>query len=213
MSIRDQIMQMAAGNPDVQKAVDNIEQQLSSTPIMPDDLNEAIKLLEFVLQNPDKYQEVLQAAVKDGIVDSGMMPEQFDQAFIISFLIALYELQDRSSQKMARGGIAHSARYLASQGRGGDTELAHVNPREAEMLRRMGGSGTVNPNTGLREYKFLGGVGKILKVVAPIALMLVPGIGTAIGGALTGGLLGGAGSAIVGGAALGAGTSAWKSVV
>ena len=41
---------------------------------------------------------------------------------------------------------------LARQGRGGDTELAHVNPQEKAMLKSMGGSGTINPNTGLREY-------------------------------------------------------------
>jgi hypothetical protein len=41
---------------------------------------------------------------------------------------------------------------LARQGRHGDTELAHVNPREKAMLKSMGGSGTINPNTGLREY-------------------------------------------------------------
>jgi len=41
---------------------------------------------------------------------------------------------------------------LAMQGRGGDTELAHVNPQEKAMLKAMGGSGGINPNTGLREY-------------------------------------------------------------
>ena len=41
---------------------------------------------------------------------------------------------------------------LASKGRGGDTELAHVNPQEKSMLKAMGGSGGINPNTGLREY-------------------------------------------------------------
>ena len=41
---------------------------------------------------------------------------------------------------------------LARQGRGGDTELAHVNPQEKAMLKSMGGSGGINPNTGLREY-------------------------------------------------------------
>jgi len=41
---------------------------------------------------------------------------------------------------------------LARYGRGGDTELAHINPQEAEMLKRMGGAGTVNPQTGLREF-------------------------------------------------------------
>jgi hypothetical protein len=37
-------------------------------------------------------------------------------------------------------------------GRFGDTQLAHVNPQEAAMLKAMGGSGTINPYTGLREY-------------------------------------------------------------
>ena len=41
---------------------------------------------------------------------------------------------------------------LARQGRGGDTEIAHVNPQEKSMLKAMGGSGGINPNTGLREY-------------------------------------------------------------
>ena len=41
---------------------------------------------------------------------------------------------------------------LKKLGRNGDTELAHVNPQEKAMLKAMGGSGTINPNTGLREY-------------------------------------------------------------
>jgi len=41
---------------------------------------------------------------------------------------------------------------LASLGRGGDTMLAHINPQEAKMLKDAGGSGTINPNTGLPEF-------------------------------------------------------------
>jgi hypothetical protein len=44
---------------------------------------------------------------------------------------------------------------LASKGIGGDTELAHVNKEEMVVLRDMGGSGTINPNTGL--IQFMGG--------------------------------------------------------
>ena len=36
---------------------------------------------------------------------------------------------------------------LAGKGIGGDTELAHVNKTEMAVLRAMGGSGTINPNT------------------------------------------------------------------
>jgi len=45
------------------------------------------------------------------------------------------------------------AQQLAAQGRGGDTILAHINPQEAALLKSLGGSGTINPNTGLPEYK------------------------------------------------------------
>ncbi len=41
---------------------------------------------------------------------------------------------------------------LASKGRYGDTMLAHINPQEAALLKARGGSGTVNPQTGLPEF-------------------------------------------------------------
>jgi len=41
---------------------------------------------------------------------------------------------------------------LASKGIDGDTELAHVNKAEMQVLRAMGGSGTINPNTGLIQF-------------------------------------------------------------
>jgi hypothetical protein len=186
MSIREQIMQMAAGQPDVKRAVDAIEIRLGATPIMPDDLKQVIQILEFVLQNPDKYAEVRAAAIADGEIQEDMFPPEFDAKLIVSVLIALYGLQDRLSQKMAQGGLVMAARQLQRQGRGGDTELAHINPREAEMLRLMGGSGTVNPNTGLREYKgFFEFLGSILPIAASI---LLPGVGGIIGSALIGGI-------------------------
>ena len=46
---------------------------------------------------------------------------------------------------------------LAGYGIEGDTELAHVNTFEASLLKSLGGSGTINEITGLREYKSGGG--------------------------------------------------------
>ena len=46
---------------------------------------------------------------------------------------------------------------LAGYGVEGDTELAHVNTFEARWLKSMGGSGSINDITGLREYKGGGG--------------------------------------------------------
>lgn len=56
----------------------------------------------------------------------------------------------------AKGGQAHGLKSIAQElqnyGRNGDTMLAHINPQEAALLKSMGGSGTINPATGLPEY-------------------------------------------------------------
>jgi hypothetical protein len=52
---------------------------------------------------------------------------------------------------MAKGGLASQAQRVQSEGRNGDTMLAHINPKEAKFLEMMGG-GTTNPKTGLKEY-------------------------------------------------------------
>lgn len=44
------------------------------------------------------------------------------------------------------------AKLLASKGKGQDTMLVHITPHEAEILKANGGSGTINPETGLRQY-------------------------------------------------------------
>jgi len=55
---------------------------------------------------------------------------------------------------MAYNNKPISPQQLAMMGRDGDTMLAHINPEEAEMLKRMGGRGTINPATGLPEFAF-----------------------------------------------------------
>lgn len=44
------------------------------------------------------------------------------------------------------------AAMLAGKGRGGDTILAHITPKEVRLLKESGGAGTVNPETGLLEF-------------------------------------------------------------
>ena len=61
---------------------------------------------------------------------------------------------------------------IAKHGREGDTELAHVNSYEVELLRLAGGSGTINPATGLREFK--GGGGQTQTTSSEIDPMLKP---------------------------------------
>lgn len=106
---------------------------------------------------------------------------------------------------------------VRKKGRNGDTILAHINPIEAIMLKKAGGSGTINPKTGLPEFlpRFLSHPFKTIEkafknpgktasrfignTVAPIGgailgNMILPGVGGIIGG----GLGGGVGSASIG---------------
>ncbi len=209
MSMKEQILSIAMQDPRFQETITVIEQQLSGTNIVAEDLTEAIQMLEYVLQNPEVYPEVRTAAIKDGLIDEGMFPPQFDEVLIISLLVVLYGMQDRLAQRgYAQGGLAVSGKQLARMGQGGDRQLAHINDREAEVLRRMGGQGTVNPNTGLREYK---GLKNVLKVALPIAATLVAGpLGAAIGTSLTAGtaLAGTVAAPILGGAIVGGGSAA-----
>ena len=50
-------------------------------------------------------------------------------------------------------GLENAAEMIRRQGREGDTVLAHITPQEAGILKLLGGSGTINPNTGLPEFK------------------------------------------------------------
>ena len=49
-------------------------------------------------------------------------------------------------------GVPGVVDMLRRSGRGQDSILAHINPREAQLLRDHGGSGTTNPQTGIVEF-------------------------------------------------------------
>jgi hypothetical protein len=122
-------------------------------------------------------------------------------------------------QGFAKGGIASlnpMARGMAEAGRYGDTMLAHISPVEAQILRRYGGSGTINPTTGMPEFflkkmfKKLGMAVKkfanttIGKIVIGTALFMVAGPAAA---SMLGASAGGAAAAGISGFVSGAGTS------
>lgn len=108
--------------------------------------------------------------------------------------------------------LHHLAKNVQNQGRGKDTMLVHMSPREVSGLQALakahGGSLSINPSTGLPEAGFLE---NILPVVAAGALTAMtagaaaPTLAAALGtSTATGGLLAGAGI----GALLGGGMSA-----
>ena len=67
-----------------------------------------------------------------------------------------------------------AAKKLQAMGTGGDTILAHINAEEAAALKAGGGSGKVNPKTGLLSFSFGDGISAD------------PGDGTTGGGAFGG---------------------------
>jgi hypothetical protein len=76
-------------------------------------------------------------------------------------------------------GLENAAEMIRRQGREGDTVLAHISPEEAGILKLLGGSGTINPYTGLPEYK------SFLKKIVPKPLYK---LGSEIGQAIEGGI-------------------------
>ena len=100
---------------------------------------------------------------------------------------------------------------IQSQGRGNDSMLVHMSPREVgglqQLAKAQGGSLSVNPNTGLVEAGFLE---QVLPVVAAAAATYftagaaAPALSAALGSTMAGGVLAGAGA----GALISGGTAA-----
>ena len=196
--------------PEVQAAVSEAVQGLLQDPdVTLQSVETIIRVLEFVLQNPDSYGDFVQTAVQSEIIDPEDLPEQFDPTPLTVILLALKVVQQQMSENgpgFAQGGLNRIARM----GRNGDSELAHINPFERRLLESYGGSGTINPQTGLREFGwFKKTFKKVFKKIAaflPVILSIVaPGIGTAIGAALG---ASGTAASMLGGAAIGGLSSA-----
>jgi hypothetical protein len=103
----------------------------------------------------------------------------------------------RTPRNMAEGGLASVAQQVAAEGRRGDSTLVHMTNDEVEGLQSlanlMGGSLTVNPETGLPEANFFK---KILPFVVAFA---APYLGPGLTGAALAGTAAAAGTMIGGG--------------
>ena len=165
--------EMLAGAEQVDpQAVSEFRQELDGLDMPPEVLDALNDLVDEILANPERYDEIRQQYIAQGIPED-FLPAQFDPQFFAALNMAIDQMVGAPAgpQAFAKGGIAELkpiARAIASYGRNGDTMLAHITPAEARMLKRRGGSGTINPKTGLPEF-FLGkvfkSVGKALKKV------------------------------------------------
>ena len=147
------------------------------------------------------------AAAIDGLMAEQAMAEDPEEK-------AMFSSMAENVINAANAPLSDVSQLAAAQGRGGDTTIAHLTPGEVVLpvqamqdpafeevverrLNEIGvdpekyvvgaGIASLNPMTGLEEFKWYKKVGKFLKkavkVVAPIAT-LIPGVGTAVGAAL-----------------------------
>ena len=154
------------------QAVAEFLQELQGLNMPPEVLDALNDVVDEILASPERYPELRQQYMEQGLPEE-ILPEQFDPQFFAALNMAIDQMiaAPTGVQSFAQGGIAELkpiAKAIASYGRNGDTMLAHITPAEARMLRRRGGSGTINPDTGLPEFflkKLFKGVGNALKSV------------------------------------------------
>jgi hypothetical protein len=157
-----------------------VEQILDEANLTPEQVQGLEYVVNFLEQNKDNYPAAIQSLVAEGTIEEGDFPPQYNEEFMVLLKMVVYGYQAREMTPepvpFAKGGLAQAAEALRQQGRGGDTILAHINPEEARLLKRMGGSGTINPNTGLPEFF----VKSVFKAVSNV----VGGAAKAVGGAV-----------------------------
>lgn len=169
--------------------------------------------VDYIMANAGNYKQSVRNLIARGIVEPGDLPADYVPTFfsiLRQMIVDTIGEKSGNPQEFAKGGLVSMAKKVKAAGRHGDTMLAHITPREAAMLKAMGGAGTINPATGLPEFKsFWSKVGSFLKkaapVILPIALSFIPGLGTAVGAAIGGALgVGASTAASLSGALIGA---------
>jgi len=177
---------------------------------LPPEIVDAIgEVVDSVLTDPENYKEIRADFLAEGVPEE-LLPPEFDASFFAALNLALDQVNtsfapdmdmeqeglgslpmgavmpEQAPRAFAQGGIAQLnpiAKGLAKMGRNGDTMLAHITPAEARMLRRNGGSGTINPHTGLPEFFNLGSIGKAVgNVFKGAAKAVVSGVKSVVKG-------------------------------
>jgi hypothetical protein len=207
-------------------AVAEFRRELEEMEIPPEVLALLNTMVDEILSDPANYAAIRARYMAQG-VDEELLPEAFDAQLFGALQVALDQLRTPGTmappQNFAKGGVASlrpMAQAMADAGRNGDTMVAHISPIEAQILRRIGGSGTTNPTTGMPEFflkKLFKKIGKTIKkfanttigkIVIGTALFIVAGpaamgiFGTTAAPALlaaTQGFVAGAGTSLIAG--------------
>jgi hypothetical protein len=219
-----------------------MRESLGDVELSPNEISSVLETLVYMSQNPAEYNQLRQNLINADVLDPEDLPEEYDPEFLGAMISLLHEMQLMQFEgaqapmmdmppvqgadamqgidggqplAMAQGGLADMAAYMASQGRNGDTMLAHITPAEAQLLKSRGGSGTINPVTGLPEFflkKLFKSVGNAVKKVlkSPVGRVLATvGLAAVLGPTAIGATLGKAGTAalVSGGVTLAGGGS------
>ena len=207
-------------------AVSEFRRELEEMEIPPEVISLLDAMVDEVLADPANYAAIRQRYMAQG-VDEELLPEAFDAQLFGALQVALDQMRPAETmtppQNFAKGGVASlrpMAQAMADAGRNGDTMVAHISPVEARILKRIGGSGTTNPTTGMPEFflkKLFKKIGKTVKkfanttigkIVIGTALFMVAGpaasamFGSTAAPALvaaTKGFVAGAGTSLLGG--------------
>ena len=198
--------------------------ELQGLELPPEVLDMLNTMVEEILDAPQDYEAIRAKYLAQGLED--LLPPEFDATFFGALNMAIDQIRGASpagqpamasgvnnvedifsykpaaeAPPMAPEGFAQGG--IASLGRNGDTMLAHINPEEAAMLRSRGGSGSINPRTGLPEFFSLKGafkkIGRAVKKFAgtTVGKIVIGAALFAVAGPAAVAMFGGAGTAAV----------------
>ena len=200
-------------DPEKKKALSGLADEIAALPLQK--LHVFDQLLNFLEHHANRYPEVVDELIRNGAVDEGDMPDKYSPPIFATIHAMVRESIKKagsSAKGFAKGGLAsvkESAKLVQAAGRGEDKILAHITPAEAELLKSRGGSGDINPATGLPEYGWLKSIGKLFGAAAPIigsvigSMVGMPFLGAVLGGGIGGLASGGGVKGALMGAALG----------
>jgi len=131
-------------------------------PSRPNELNQVASNIPMPVARPtDLNDQMSQADIIKAIIGGGQQAYNPKYLFTGSTEDPDVIRQQRLAMNLppyAHGGsvaddhVKHALRLAQSMGRGNDSILAHINPKEAALLKAHGGSGKINPHTGLMEF-------------------------------------------------------------
>jgi hypothetical protein len=135
-------------------------QQQAATNARKDAGNRAVAI--DVVSNPDQFNFGSMSVANRFMAKGGEVMQDDPSDRTASSII-----KDFESYGYTKEEIMELADKVAAAGRGGDELLAYLSPESVEYLKANGGSGTINPMTGLPEFKggVLGSIGRSIKRV------------------------------------------------